>query len=590
MSSMFKKKGGPAFKPKVPSRRPAAPAPSQPKPAPPPPPQVPVEPEPQPEPQGAPDKPLPEEPTVEIVEAQSQDSHQVPRQKSPTPPAPISDPPEPDQNVATQAAPLVPAAQEIPDEPDTQNGETQIKEVPETTTTETTSEPSAPVPPPTSVPEQTQPPATETAIPQADVAQTEGVPSAVLQTPTPDDSEAPSGTETSTAQSVAPVDATDSTSTPSTESQNPPKPARKPRAKKKAAQATQDDDTGAEGETARPKKRQRKPAEEGAAPRQPRKRRAPAQDGTTVPRNRRARSVTPEDSEAQVVDLQKLKMSDLTRDLHIGKKFSRHDELRERERRSRLKAKLGTGDERDGSATPEASGQGEKTGSPATQSAAPSPDSEGPAPPSGPQFRIVDGQIVVDQSSLAVDRHARAAAARGDMETVEENDFTRLITSNSFMNTSKLRGPNIWTDAETELFYRGLSMFGTNFEMISKMFPGKQRRHVKLKYNREERHCPRRIDAAVMGEKTVKMDLDEYKALTGSEFESVESIEAEQRKIQEGYEAEQKRIADEQAEIMRKKREELFKDDDEGDAKKRKKKKKQTIIYGLNGEPITQDD
>lgn len=291
-----------------------------------------------------------------------------------------------------------------------------------------------------------------------------------------------------------------------------------------------------------------------------------------------------------MVDLQKLKMSDLTRDLHIGKKFSRHDELRERERRARLKLKLGTEGSRDSSATPEASGQGEKTGSPATQSGDASPASSGPAPPSGPQFRIVDGQIVVDQSSLTVDRHARAAAVRGDMEIVEENDFTRLITSNSFMNTSKLRGPNIWTDAETELFYRGLRMFGTDFEMISKMFPGKQRRHVKLKYNREERHCPRRIDAALVGEKTVKMDLDEYKAFTGSEFEPVENIEAEQRKIQEEYEAEQKRIADEQAEIMRKKREELFKDDDEGDAKKRKKKKRQTIVYGLNGEPITQDD
>ncbi|WAO88419.1 SANT domain-containing protein [Fusarium falciforme] len=590
MSSMFKKKGGPAFKPKFPPRRPAGPALSQPKPAPPPPPQVPVaEPEPQSEPQGASEKPLTEKSTVEPVEAQSQDSHQAPRQKSPTPPATIPDPPEPSQNVATQEPPLALASQEIPHEPDTQIGETRIEEAPITATTETTSQSSAPVPAPTSIPEPTQTPVAESATPQADATQTEdadNTPSAVLQAPTPDDSEAPSGTEPSTTPSA---DATESTSTPSTEAQNPPKPTRKPRARKQAPQATQDG-TGADGETARPKKRQRKPAEEGAAPKEPRKRRAPAQNGTAAPRNRRARSITPEDSESQVVDLQKLKMSDLTRDLHIGKKFSRHDELRERERRARLKSKLGTEGSRDSSATPEASGQGEKTGSPVTQSGDASPASSGPAPPSGPQFRIVDGQIVVDQSSLTVDRHARAAAARGDMEIVEENDFTRLITSNSFMNTSKLRGPNIWTDAETELFYRGLRMFGTDFEMISKMFPGKQRRHVKLKYNREERHCPRRIDAALVGEKTVKMDLDEYKAFTGSEFEPVENIEAEQRKIQEEYEAEQKRIADEQAEIMRKKREELFKDDDEGDAKKRKKKKRQTIVYGLNGEPITQDD
>ncbi|RSL63448.1 hypothetical protein CEP54_005223 [Fusarium duplospermum] len=590
MSSMFKKKGGPAFKPKFPPRRPAGPALSQPKPAPPPPPQVPAaDPEPQSETQGASEKSLTENSTVEPVEAQSQDSHQAPRQKSPTPPATIPDPPEPSQNVATEEPPSVPTAQEIPREPDTQIGETRIEEAPVAVTTETISQPSAPVPAPTSIPEPTQTPVAESATPQIEAAQTEDTddaPSAVLQAPTPDDSEAPSGTELSTTPSADP---TESISTPSTEAQNPPKPARKPRARRQATQATQDE-TGAEGETARPKKRQRKPVEDGAAPKEPRKRRAPAQNGTATPRNRRARSITPEDSESQVVDLQKLKMSDLTRDLHIGKKFSRHDELRERERRARLKSKLGPEGSRDSSETPEASGQGEKTGSPATQSEVASPASSGPAPPSGPQFRIVDGQIVVDQSSLTVDRHARAAAARGDMEIVEENDFTRLITSNSFMNTSKLRGPNIWTDAETELFYRGLRMFGTDFEMISKMFPGKQRRHVKLKYNREERHCPRRIDAAVVGEKTVKMDLDEYKAFTGSEFEPVENIEAEQRKIQEEYEAEQKRVADEQAEIMRKKREELFKDDDEGDAKKRKKKKRQTIVYGLNGEPITQDD
>lgn len=214
--------------------------------------------------------------------------------------------------------------------------------------------------------------------------------------------------------------------------------------------------------------------------------------------------------------------------------------------------------------------------------------------PAGPQFRIVDGQIVVDQSSLVLDRHARAAAARGgeDMEAIEENDFTRLITSSSFMNTSKLKGPNIWTEEETELFYRGLRMFGTEFEMISKMFPGKQRRHVKLKFNREERQNPKRIDAALIGEKTIKMDIDEYRAFTGAQYESVETIEAEQRKIQDEYEAERQRIADEQAEEMRKKREELFADDGDetgGKKKKGKKKGKQAVAYGLNGEPIMQE-
>lgn len=301
---------------------------------------------------------------------------------------------------------------------------------------------------------------------------------------------------------------------------------------------------------------------------------------------RRARSLTPEDSETQVVDLQKLKMSDLTKDLHIGKKFSRHDELRERERQARIRAKLEKsemGDSMSRSSTPL---NERKLGASTPNSTA------GPtvAPPSGPQFRIVDGQIVVDQSSLVMDRHARAAAAQAgeDMETIEENDFTRLITSSSFMNTSKLRGPNIWTDQETEMFYKGLRMLGTDFEMISQMIPGKQRRHVKLKFNREERHNPQRITAALVGEKTVKIDIDEYQAATGSEFEAVEAIEAEQRKVQETYEAEQQRVVDEQAEIMRKRREELFADEDEKGKKRGKKKgKQQGVQYGLNGEPIS---
>ncbi|PHH88759.1 hypothetical protein CDD83_7079 [Cordyceps sp. RAO-2017] len=280
-------------------------------------------------------------------------------------------------------------------------------------------------------------------------------------------------------------------------------------------------------------------------------------------------------------------MADLTKDLRIGKKFSRHDELRDRERQARAKAKLQKdGDQTDGAASASAS---PKPDGPTASGSRNDPDA-----PAGPQFRIVDGQIVVDQNSLVMDRHARAAAAqaRDDMETVEENDFTRLITSSSYMTSSKLKGPNIWTDEETELFYRGLRMFGTEFEMISKMFPGKQRRHIKLKFNREERHNPKRIDAALIGEKTIKMDIDEYRAFTGAEFESVETIEAEQRKIEESYEEERQRIADEQAEMMRKKREELFADDrDDGKRKRggKKKGKRPTVAYGLNGEPIAQD-
>lgn len=356
---------------------------------------------------------------------------------------------------------------------------------------------------------------------------------------------------------------------------------------------------GKAGTTTR--KRQKKPAD--AKQTRPRKRKSSAQEEDGQPKKARtARSLTPEDAESQVVDLQNLRMADLTKDLHIGKKFSRHDELRDRERQSRLKARLSKeGDQpaeeaEVGAVTPAG---GQATSGPsnaAVASSAPAPAPAPTVPGSGPQFRIVDGQIVLDQNSLVMDRHARAEAARAgeDMETIEENDFTRLITSSSFMTTSKLKGPNVWTDPETAIFYRGLRMFGTDFEMISKMFPSKQRRNIKLKFNREERHNPRRIDAALIGEKTIKIDIEEYKSFTNAEYESVESIEAEQRKAKDAFEAERKRVVDEQAEIMRKKRDELFADDEnvDNDAAGKKKKKggkkkgKEPVSYGMNGEPI----
>ncbi|PHH69539.1 hypothetical protein CDD80_6657 [Ophiocordyceps camponoti-rufipedis] len=425
----------------------------------------------------------------------------------------------------------------------------------------------------------------------------------------PSESAAPETSSNTPIDEAPSVPANDPASGPSNESTTPAPSTKKPTRKPRKAKAKKQDDnppkkrprkkTTKEGETTttRPRRRKRKDDAETEDGSEPKKKRG------------RARSVTPEDAEDQLVDLQQLKMADLTKDLRIGKKFSRHDELRERERQARSKSK-----------NPQQDGEPTTTGDDPSTSTSPNPDgpqdasptanassSSAPAAASGPQFRIVDGQIVVDQNSLVMDRHARAAAAqaRGDMETVEENDFTRLITSSSFMTTSKLKGPNIWTADETELFYRGLRMFGTEFEMISKMFPGKQRRHVKLKFNREERHNPKRIDAALIGEKTTKMDIDEYRAITGAVYESVEAIEAEQRKIGERYELERQRIADEQAETMRKKREALFADDDDnanndnnndanaidGGRKKRvgnRRKAKQTVAYGLNGEPINQ--
>ncbi|CAI6088785.1 unnamed protein product [Clonostachys chloroleuca] len=557
MSSMFKKRGGLAFKPKLPVARPRPTAPtSQP-----------------PKPAAAEAQITPPPSDVSSLTEIAQPETSVPETSSTGTPEtslePVQGPAANHPAIATQPnpSPDLPPASESDDHP-------------------LAAEHTAP--PPHALPRQDTSETLPASTNQADDQRPQ--PAAEYATPS------------STLQELVEVPPAEAAITPGAseacETLQPTPPSSITRRKRTTAAATAEasDSTAVTA----PRKRQRKTTQnedDGAteAPaRKPRRPRATTgEEGTRTPR--RARSLTPEDAENQVVDLQKLKMSDLTRDLHIGKKFSRHDELRERERQARIKGKSRTESE-----GPEAEGEKVEANGSTSNSAGATPSNPAlSAAPSqataGPQFRIVDGQIVLDQSSLVMDRHARAVATQGEMEMVEENDFTRLITSSSFMNTSKLKGPNIWTAEETKLFYRGLAMFGTDFEMISKMFPGKQRRHVKLKYNREERHAPQLIHAATYGEKTTKMDLNEYKSLTGTVFESVESIEAGQRKMQEDFEAEQKRIADEQAEVMRKKREELFADDDkaeDGYAKKKKKRKtkQQHEDEGRYGEVVIEED
>ncbi|KAK2031828.1 hypothetical protein LX32DRAFT_636854 [Colletotrichum zoysiae] len=512
MSSMFKKKGGMAFKPKMPQARPRPPGAAAPQP-----PRA---------PSSAATEPAAaiETPAVSGDTSAQDVAGAGAAAKEPAGDRPTNTPPSTEPNPPPSAdEPAAPAS--------TFDKSDQKKAAEPPASQPTTQAPTAPQPearePETSTPAQPNtPPATAPPVPEV-------APTTEIQTD---------------AEAVPAGDAPSAT---------PKAPAKRPR--KRATEAAENAQ-GAEDGTAAPKpKRPRKQKEaaadgEAAPKRPPRPRkRTTTEDGTTTEtdttsktssRPRRARSVTPEDAENQEADLSTLTMGDLTRDLRIGKKFSRHEELLQRHREKQARARERLKAKRNGSEDV-ASESGTPAASPARSTSAPAPP---PKPTSavatGPQFQIIDGQIVVDQNSLSLDRHAiAAAAAEGeDMLEIEENDFTTLTTQNSYRTGSKLKGPNVWTEEETELFYRGLRMFGTDFQMISGMFPGKNRRHVKMKFNREERHAPARIDAILVGKKELQIDLEEYKTWTKAEYEPVEAIMAAQRAQQAEFDAEQAKI------------------------------------------------
>ncbi|OAV92724.1 hypothetical protein PTTG_02515 [Puccinia triticina 1-1 BBBD Race 1] len=114
-----------------------------------------------------------------------------------------------------------------------------------------------------------------------------------------------------------------------------------------------------------------------------------------------------------------------------------------------------------------------------------------------PQLRVVDGQMVLDQDSLAVDRRDHTPPL-DDMEVVEESDATRLVNSNTW--SKAVRGER-WSADETSLFYDAVRLFGSDFEMISQLFPGRTRRQIRLKWNKEEKINGAEITAALLGKK-----------------------------------------------------------------------------------------
>ncbi|KAI0014569.1 hypothetical protein F4780DRAFT_789100 [Xylariomycetidae sp. FL0641] len=279
-------------------------------------------------------------------------------------------------------------------------------------------------------------------------------------------------------------------------------PAPKKKATRKRKAAATEGEASAEGSVPKKKRqyKRRAPAnaqpsdaagenEGEAEPKAPRAKSAP---------RRRRRSPTPEDAENMTVDHATTKVGDLTKDLGIGKRFKYAQQIEDRHREARAKnqmRRLERQKQKLGLIPVDGDEASSRTGTPADAN-------EGGAPVinrdtaggglgggSGPGvgYEVIDGQIIINQESLVVDptymrRHA---------------------------------GPNFWSDEDTEKFYYYLRMFGTDFETISHMFPLKNRRAVKLKFNRNrERQRPNRIKQAIFvrGEKKTEIDMEEYKA------------------------------------------------------------------------------
>ena len=249
-----------------------------------------------------------------------------------------------------------------------------------------------------------------------------------------------------------------------------------------------------------------------------------------TPRHRKRES-TPDGAENVEITPTAMKMSDLCKDLRTGKMSKRESELRNMDVAEIEKKRARKDEKHDGKH--EQTPIKENGGAPSERGD--NAEREEPKQ-AGPQMRVVNGEIVLDTASLQVDRHADAARNAGELEDVVENPLTRRVNQSTYGKRTKKEA---WDEDATDLFYRGLRMFGTDFMMISKLFSSRTRHHIKLKFNNEERRHPERIKDTLLGP-AESIDIATYSEMTNEAYDDPTVIQQE-------LDEDKKRIEDQHA-------------------------------------------
>ena len=260
-------------------------------------------------------------------------------------------------------------------------------------------------------------------------------------------------------------------------------------------------------------------------------------EGGQRERKRRKRQVDPEEAENHEIEPTEVRMSDLIKDRGLGKTSEREremekinwDEVRQKRREAEIEAEK----------LREAEQEQNRTGRRPRNPGADDPEAtlEGV-----PRMKIVNGAIVVDEDSVNIEKHAgaqksAAAAAQDETIVLEDIDITKRINSGTVGRPRGVKGKG-WDESMEELFYKGLRMFGTDFMMISKMFPGLSRRHIKLKYVREERTNLAKLREHLHPDRREEVDMAFLEDRSGLVYEDPDIVKQELQEMENRMRAE----------------------------------------------------
>ncbi|SCU90898.1 LAMI_0E04016g1_1 [Lachancea mirantina] len=148
-----------------------------------------------------------------------------------------------------------------------------------------------------------------------------------------------------------------------------------------------------------------------------------------------------------------------------------------------------------------------------------------------------DGTFIVDEESTVVDRHQNATLQNAHKERMDENPFENLFNSATY---GRQQYTDPWSMDEMVKFYKALSMWGTDFNLISQMFPYRTRRQIKAKFINEERKHPVMVELALRSK--LPPDFDQYCMDVRKDLSTLEEFNAKLLQLQLEHEENLKQI------------------------------------------------
>ncbi|KIW50348.1 hypothetical protein PV05_11944 [Exophiala xenobiotica] len=240
----------------------------------------------------------------------------------------------------------------------------------------------------------------------------------------------------------------------------------------------------------------------------------------------KSRLPTPDNAEDLQIDPEEVSMSDLTRDNKVGKKSETEKRMQENwaDIQQRRKEEV---ERRRQAASKGRGGRQETLLQDAPVEAA-----------HVPQQIVVNGQIVVvaESREVAYGAGVEQAVIEDADVALEDDRIYKYVNQGTLGKHAGQSRRTKWDDEQTELFYKGLRMFGTDFAMIANLFPALDRKQIKSKFIIEERANPVRVKMSVAAKEAV--NLEEYAKMANQEFEDPEKVMAE-------LAAEEKRLREE---------------------------------------------